>query len=167
MNTEIRRATADDAPAISEVLRESFLEYRPQYTDEAFAATALSAEGVLRRMAEGPVWVGLTGERITSTVSAFIEGGELWARGMAVLPGTRSQGIGWRLLEQIESYARAACCQRMVLSTTPFLHHAISLYERYGFRHSPAGPHEMFGTPLFTMVKSVGSNVNESSGLSR
>jgi short-subunit dehydrogenase len=38
------------------------------------------------------------------------------------------------------------------LSTTP-LTRAISLYEQYGFRRSDEGPNNLFGTPLFTMVK--------------
>jgi hypothetical protein len=41
----------------------------------------------------------------------------------------------------------------MVLSTTPFLTAAISLYERFGFSRSIDGPHDLYGTPLFTMVK--------------
>jgi ribosomal protein S18 acetylase RimI-like enzyme len=41
----------------------------------------------------------------------------------------------------------------MFLSTTPFLIGAISLYERAGFRRTGEGPHDLFGTPLFSMEK--------------
>jgi len=46
-------------------------------------------------------------------------------------------------------------CKRLYLSTTPFLHSAIRLYERCGFRRTDEGPHDLFGTPLFTMEKGV------------
>ncbi len=32
---------------------------------------------------------------------------------------------------------------------------AIALYERYGFRRTDDGPSALFGTPLFTMVKTL------------
>jgi ribosomal protein S18 acetylase RimI-like enzyme len=72
---------------------------------------------------------------------------------MAVLPRARGKKIGWSLLKAVEHFARRQNCRRMFLSTTPFLHRAIRLYERFGFRRGAEGPHELFGTPLFTMVK--------------
>jgi hypothetical protein len=47
-------------------------------------------------------------------------------------------------------------CPRLevqVLSTTPFLNSAIRLYENFGFRRNEAEPHDLFGTPMFTMEK--------------
>ncbi len=43
----------------------------------------------------------------------------------------------------------------MFLSTTPFLHSAIRLYERFGYRRTDDGMNDLFGTPLFTMEKSA------------
>jgi len=40
----IRRAVADDAPAIVSLLYESFLEYESLYTVEGFAATVIVAQ---------------------------------------------------------------------------------------------------------------------------
>jgi len=72
---------------------------------------------------------------------------------MAVLPTARGQGTGELLLLQIESYATEQGCGRLVLSTTPFLRRAIRLYEKFGFRRNGGGPHDLCGTPLFTMEK--------------
>jgi GNAT superfamily N-acetyltransferase len=74
---------------------------------------------------------------------------------MAVLPEARGHDIGELLLEHVERYAREQGCKRMYLSTTPFLDRAIRLYERWGFRRDDAGPHALYGTPLFTMVKTL------------
>ena len=60
-----------------------------------------------------------------------------------------------RLLEQVEQFAREQDADRLYLRTTPFLERAIRLYERSGFRRSEEGPLTLFGTPLFTMVKTL------------
>ncbi len=152
---QIRRAARDDAPAIAEVLYQSFVEFRPLYTDGGFAATALAAEHVLARMQEGPVWVALCEAVILGTVAAVVRGGSVYVRGMAVLPVARGSGAGAALLRQVEDWALSNGHTRLFLSTTPFLDSAIRLYEKSGFRRTDDGAHDLFGTPLFTMEKIV------------
>src|SRR5207247_2528059 len=72
-----------------------------------------------------------------------------------VAPSARGQGIGKILLVAVENFARAGGFQRMLLSTTPFLDDAIRLYQRFGFERIREGPHDLAGTPLFTMEKAV------------
>ena len=149
----IRMAAPADAPSIALVLHESFVEYRASYTDEAFAATAPEGEQIRRRMGEGTVWVATRDGVIVGTVSVVPRGRSLYVRGMAVLPSARGQGVGEALLREVEAFASAHGCARLFLSTTPFLSSAIKLYERAGFRRTGEGPHELCGTPLFTMEK--------------
>ena len=155
--TLIRRAEPEDAPAIAAVLYESFVEYKPLYTEEAFAVTTPGEIGVLARMQEGPIWVAEAGGVPVGTVSAVGKAAGLYVRGMAVVPGARGRRIGWRLLEEVERHAKRGGYRRLFLSTTPFLTPAIGLYERYGFRRNEEAPGELLGTPLFTLVKSVQS----------
>jgi GNAT superfamily N-acetyltransferase len=150
---QIRMALPDDAPSIASVLHQSFVEYQSSYTDEAFAATAPTSEQIRQRMNEGPVWVAVHDEIIVGTVSAVSHGEALYVRGMAALPSARGQRIGELLLKQVESFAHAEGYKLLSLSTTPFLRRAIRLYERAGFSRHEEGPHDLFGTPLFTMVK--------------
>ena len=150
---QIRLALRSDAAAIASVLSESFREYKPLYTDGGFAATTPTTEQILDRMAEGPVWVALHRDVIVGTVAVVPKGEELYIRGMAVLPAERGRRIGELLLLHIEKFADANGHKRMFLSTTPFLARAIRLYERFGFQRCDEGPHELLGTPLFTMVK--------------
>ena len=152
---QIRVAAPDDAERIAAALREAFVEYRASYTAEAFAATTPAAEQVRSRMDEGPVWVAVQGDVVVGTVSVVPRGESLYIRGMAVLPAARGRRVGEALLRRVEEFASAQGCERLYLSTTPFLARAIQLYERAGFRRNADGPHELCGTPLFTMEKAI------------
>ena len=152
---QIRAAVMADAPQVASLLLESFIEYRDLYTPEGFAATTPTSEEVLTRMEEGPVWVALLDGSVVGTVAAVERGEDLYVRGMAVLPAARGLGIGELLLREVEGHAAALGYGRLLLSTTPFLHRAIRLYERFGFRRSEEGARALKGTPLFTMVKSL------------
>jgi N-acetylglutamate synthase-like GNAT family acetyltransferase len=153
---QIRRAGIEDCAAIAGVLSESFAEFKSLYTEEGFAATAPGAEQIQARMSEGPVWVALHHAVMTGTVAAVKKSESVYVRGMAVLPSARGSGTGTRLLERVESWAAHEKILRIFLSTTPFLDSAIRLYERSGFRRTDEGPHDLFGTPLFTMAKMIG-----------
>lgn len=153
---QVREARSEDAEAVARVLYESFIEFRALYTDEGFAATTPRAEQIRIRMREGPVWLALQDTAALGTVAAVVKGTRLYMRGMAVLPATRGMRIAARLLEVVERHARREECGSLFLSTTPFLSGAIRLYEQAGFRRTAEGPHELGGTPLFTMEKNLG-----------
>ena len=149
----IRIATQEDVPTIATILRESFAAYEPSYTPGGYAATTPTADHITARFHEGPTWIALLDNTIVGTVAVAPRPTGLYIRSMAVLPTARGHNIGTLLLEEIERYARANGHTRLYLSTTPYLDRAIHLYERFGFRRTDDGPHDLFGTPLFTMEK--------------
>lgn len=149
----IRVARQSDADRIASVLAESFAEYEPLYTPGGYAATTPSGEQISARWHEGPVWVATCRGAVVGTVSAVPRGEELYVRSMAVLPVARGRGVGELLLKHVEEFARERGHRRLTLSTTPFLSRAIRLYEGAGFRRT--GPRDLFGTPLFEMVKEL------------
>jgi N-acetylglutamate synthase-like GNAT family acetyltransferase len=152
---EIRRAAPEDSLTISNLLRESFAAFEPLYTANGFNATTPTAQKVLERMQEGPVWVALRDGQVLGTVAIVVKGKSGYIRGMAVLPSARGVGIGAQLLQHVENWARDQQCVRLLLSTTPFLSEAIRLYERFGFQRTDEGPSDLFGTRLFTMAKTI------------
>jgi len=154
-DVQIRLATPADLPSLASLLYNSFAEYKSFYTDEGFAATTPSSDQLLQRMNEGPLWVSTRDGAAIGTVSAVDRGDYLYIRGMAVLPEARAIGLGTLLLRTVEEFAVARGHKHLTLSTTPFLDHAIRLYECAGFRRTVAGPHDLYGTPLFTMVKDL------------
>lgn len=151
-------AVLEDAPAIASVLAAAFAEYEPTYTPQALSATTPTSDQIKLRWDEGPVWVALDDNLIVGTLSAVPKGERLYVRSTGVLPTARGRGIGRLLLRQVESFASEGGYKSLFLSTTPFLDSAIELYERFGFRRTNEGPHDLFGTPLFTMVKDLESS---------
>ena len=147
----------EEAAIISYVLHQAFVEFEPLYTPEAFAATTPTSDQIQKRWSEGPVWVVAEGSQLVGTVSAVPKVEGLYIRSMAVLPSHRGRGIGHILLQAVEHLANTQGFRRMFLSTTPFLTGAIRLYEQFGFQRRNDGPHELFGTPLFSMVKPLES----------
>jgi putative acetyltransferase len=155
IDIQIRIAEPADAPSIAAVLHRSFVEFKASYTAEAFAATTPDSEQILSRMNEGPIWIAIRNDEIVGTVSVVSRSEALHIRGMAVLPSARGGGIGKLLMKKVENFASSHNHNRLILSTTPFLDSAIRLYNRMGFRRSDEGPHDLFGTPLFTMEKEL------------
>jgi ribosomal protein S18 acetylase RimI-like enzyme len=153
----IRLGTPADAPAVANVLHESFVEYESLYTPQGFAATTLDVQRILARMQEGPLWIALRNADVLGTIAAVVKAESIYIRGMAVSPHARRLKVGALLLEQAERFAAEQHCARIFLSTTPFLEAAIRFYEQFGFRRVEGSYHDLFGTPLFTMEKHIPS----------
>jgi len=149
----VRRAIESEAERISSVLLRAFEEYRPLYSEGLFAATAIGPDEVRERMSEGPVWVGEIEGSVVGTLGAVLQGHACYMRGMAILQEARGHALGRRMLAEVEQFARASGSQLLKLSTTPFLHAAIRLYERWGFERQPGSDYDFLGTTAFTMIK--------------
>ncbi|PWT92396.1 MAG: hypothetical protein C5B55_06535 [Blastocatellia bacterium] len=153
-STEIRRAVFEDAEAIARVLLDSFIEYKSLYVPQRYDATVIAPDEVKERLEEGPVWVAIVDEYIVGTVAANERDEGLYIRGMGVVPKARGLRLGELLLREVERYAVECGHKRMFLNTTPFLNHAIKLYEGFGFKFTDEID-ERFGTPLLTMEKNL------------
>jgi ribosomal protein S18 acetylase RimI-like enzyme len=149
----VRLARRGECEAISTVLRAAFALYCSRYTCDGYAATTPRAEQIRHRWNEGPVWVATIGGTVVGTVGAVVKPDGLYVRSMAVHPNAEGRGVARALLEMLEHFALQHRCPRLYLSTTPFLDRAIALYERFGFTRTTAPPHDLDGTPLFTMEK--------------
>jgi GNAT superfamily N-acetyltransferase len=150
----VQRAALQQADVVARVLKESFADLQPLYTEASYAATVLQPEDVRARMAEGPVWVATAAGEVIGTCSAKTLDDGLYLRGMAVSPRARGKGVGKMLLSTVEEFAIDAGVRRLMLSATPFLASAIGLYERYGFVRD--GEHAWLGVTLIDMHKKLG-----------
>lgn len=149
----VRFAEADDSKEIARVLSEAFTPFEKLYTPEAFDVTILDDERVRERFSEnGRIWVALKNETIIGTVSVLDKDEKLYIRSMAVSPVAQGLGIGQKLLKEIENFALEKGYSKLFLYTTPFLHGAIGLYEKNGFKRL-GDVDGFFGTPLLEMEK--------------
>jgi ribosomal protein S18 acetylase RimI-like enzyme len=160
-NIHVRIADIAEAEIIASVLHQAFVEFEPLYTPAAFAATTPTFDQIQKRWNEGPVWVAEDEGQIVGAVSAAPKGEGLYVRSMAVLPSHHGRGLGHILLDVTQQFASSKNMPYMFLSTTPFLARAIKLYEQFGFNKNNDEPHELFGTPLFTMVKLLELKIDE------
>lgn len=133
MDVTLRLATAADAQTVSDLIYEAFSPFRSEYTDGAFEYTTPKADAIRPRFEEGPMWIAeLNGEAV-GTVSGLPDGERFYIRSMAIKPSVQRGGIGQKLLDAIESYAREQGFEKLYLYTTGVLPAARPLYEKNGF----------------------------------
>ena len=153
---EVRFAEIGDVDAIAEVLHEAFGTHEREYTPEAFEIVTPSAAKIIPRFDEGPQWVAVKEGEIVGTVSVTEKDGDLYVRSMAVRPDLRGNGIGHKLLEAIDEYARGTEHERIFLYTTYFSAGAKELYEKHGYKWvRDTTPEEWYGVPGLEMDKQI------------
>lgn len=152
---KIRTARSDDATEIAKILAETFAEYEPLYTPEAFEVTTPGENEIKKRFDEaGEIWVAVLDDEIVGTVSVLPRGEALYIRSLAILPVAQGMRIGERLMRKTEDYAVAGGFKILTLSTGAFLRRALRLYDRVGF--TPSGIDDFHGTRLIVMEKCLG-----------
>jgi ribosomal-protein-alanine N-acetyltransferase len=152
---EIRLARATEAKEIHQILSEAFEPYRPSYTAEAYSVTVPSPREIEQRIRDPrtDVLVAALHDEVIGTVTVHEKAeNELHAGSMAVNPNFQGQGIGQRLLEEVERLARERSRPTISLESFEPLTKAIALYERYGFeRTGKERPYH--GITIFEMRK--------------
>ncbi len=154
-NIYIRMAQKKDVPEIHNVLSQSFVEFKEQYTTGAYDITVVSSQEIIERMEEGAVWVAELDKKIVGTVGGFLQNKEFYIVGMVVLPQQQGKKIGYKLLQQIENYACEKDYSVLSLRTSVYLDKALSLYKSFGFSIVNEPPYDMSGTPCINMKKQV------------
>ena len=130
---EIRLARPEDSQLISDLIYEAFAPFESEYTPGAFEYTTPKADAIRPRFAEGPIWMAeLDGEAV-GTISGLPDGERFYIRSMAIKPAVQRGGIGQKLLEELEAYAREREFKKLYLYTTYVLPGARRLYEKNGF----------------------------------
>ena len=154
---EIRLARPDDSETISGLIYAAFAPFESEYTPDAFEYTTAKSDEIRPRFEQGPIWIAeLDGEPV-GTVSGMPDGERFYIRSMAIKPTAQRGGIGQKLVDAFESYARENGFEKIFLYTTFVLPGAKHLYEKNGFyvlRETP--PDEWFGMAGLEMEKSLG-----------
>ena len=80
----------------------------------------------------------LDGQPVACGAYRKLEAGTAEVKRMYVAPGNRGMKLGAAILSELEGHATRDGVRRMVLETGPLQHEAIGLYERFGYRPTPA-----------------------------
>ncbi len=145
----IRRGLSVELDDIRSVIRAANEEFRDLAPAGFFRAYLASALDVWGRMEHGTVIVAESDGRLVGTVTFFPDAndegtpttfgpGTAGLRATAVHPEARGLGIGRRLVEACIERAVASGATSIALHTADFMRAAVQLYERTGFRRSPA-----------------------------
>ena len=156
MDVSLRLATSDDSQLVSDLIYEAFAPFEDEYTPGAFEYTTPKADAIRPRFDEGPIWIAEVDGEAVGTVSGLPDGDRFYIRSMAIKPSVQRGGIGQRLLDALESYAREHEFEKLYLYTTFVLPGAKRLYEKNGFyvlRETP--PEEWYDMGGLEMEKSL------------
>ena len=148
----LRLATLDDSETVADLIHEAFSPFESEYTAGAFEYTTPKADAIRPRFEEGPIWIAEMNGEAVGTVSGLPDGDRFYIRSMAIKPTVQRGGIGQRLLDELEKYAREKGFEKLYLYTTFVLPGAQRLYEKNGFyvlRETPPEEwHDMGGLEM-------------------
>lgn len=152
----LRLATPDDSDTVADLIYEAFAPFESEYTAGAWEYTTPKADAIRPRFKEGPVWIAEMDGEAVGTVSGMRDGDRFYIRSMAIKPTAQRNGIGQKLLDALERYAREQRFEKLYLYTTYVLPGAQRLYEKNGFyvlRETP--PEEWYDMGGLEMEKSL------------
>ena len=115
---EIKLAVPDDSEVIAELIHAAFAPFESQYTTGAFEYVTPGSDLIRPRFDEGPIWIAELNGEPAGTVSGMSEDGRFYMRSMAVKPTVQRAGVGQKLVDAFESYAREKGFEKMFLYTT-------------------------------------------------
>jgi GNAT superfamily N-acetyltransferase len=123
----LRRATADDLPAIRAVIDAAYARYltrmdkppAPMFRDYGPSVEA------------GTTWV--TGSPITAVLTVYPRDDHLYVENIAVDPGAQGRGLGRALMEFAEQEAARRALGRMALVTHEAMTENQAIYARLGY----------------------------------
>jgi ribosomal protein S18 acetylase RimI-like enzyme len=153
---EIRLANVSETNIIADLIYDSFVEYKPLYTEKGFIATTTNREEIKRRIGGEMIWVAMCDDVIAGTISILPVNEGIFIKSVAVAPVARRRGLGKALMRHAEKIAEQRHVKYLELNTTEFLHEAIGLYEGFGF--IKCGYEDLCGTRLIKMKKVLDKN---------
>jgi GNAT superfamily N-acetyltransferase len=123
----LRRATADDLPAIRAVIDAAYARYLTRMDKPP--APMLRDYGP--SVEAGTTWV--TGSPITAVLTLCPRSGHLYVENIAVHPSAQGRGLGRALMEFAEQEAARRKLSRMALVTNEAMTENQAIYARLGY----------------------------------
>jgi GNAT superfamily N-acetyltransferase len=123
----LRRATADDLPAIRAVIAAAYARYLPRMDKPP----APMSRDYGPSIEAGTTWV--TGSPITAVLTLCPRDDHLYVENIAVDPSAQGRGLGRALMEFAEQEAARRTLNRMALVTHEVMTENQAIYARFGY----------------------------------
>ena len=147
INLIIRNARLDELDDVSQLLKNSYQQYKKLLPSEAWQAYLDDIMDVRSRQADADLIVAELNGKLAGAITLYIKTSsyqetgwlEGWAgvRLLAVHPRFRGLGIGRALMEECLRRCRQSGISTVGLHTTEFMYVARRMYERMGFVRVP------------------------------
>lgn len=124
----LRSAREDDAEALAALMLQ--LGYA---VSAATIARRLAARDESREVFVAETDAGIVGWAGVCVQEGFVDGRQAWIEGLVVDERKRGAGIGERLLERAETWARARDCDAMRVQSNVVRERAHAFYQRRGY----------------------------------
>lgn len=125
----LRRATPDDAPALTECIGRAYAPYFGRITD-----LPPVTEGVGDDIAKHLVWVAVSAGQVVGGVVLVITSESAHLANVAVDPDMRGTGLGRALIAQAEAESRKRGLGVIQLATHVDMPENVALYRHLGWR---------------------------------
>ena len=145
----LRRATADDADTIRDLVASAYGKYVPLIGRMPMPMLVDYAVAVL----EHEVWVLDGRGHLAGVIELVPHDDHLWVENVAIAPDQQGRGFGRRLLAHVEDEARRLRLPAVGLLTNERYVENIAMYTRYGYVETHREPH--LGTDLIYFRKPV------------
>lgn len=145
----IRRATPDDAPAVTQVTNQACEPYVPLLGRKPQPLTA----DHMAMITNHQVWLLADGDCVLAFLECIDEPDTTLIYSVAVRPALQHRGLGRRLLAWAEAEAARAGHKRIRLYTNSLFESNLRLYSRLGYQETGREPY--LGSTLVHMAKEI------------
>jgi len=132
MNSIIRKAMAEDVPAIEHIVHLAYKGYTPRLGKPPGPMT----NDYHAKVRSGKVWVLLLGGEIVGIIVLVPKPEYMLLENVAVLPERQRLGLGHRLLTFAEEKARECGYKEVQLYTNELMHENLAWYTRIGYEET-------------------------------
>lgn len=147
-------------PQLLELLHAAFAYQHPRI-DPPSSLMKFTAESLAAKAAGETLFVALDGEELVGCVFAAPRGEALYIGKFAVSPTRQGEGIGARLLREVESFAKRRGIELLELDTRIELHENHATFAALGFSKIAEGAHPGYThTTFITMRKRLQTHVS-------